>query len=199
MNNNIIIEVEPLINQDNRNNNTRILINFLNNNSISILRILMNVGWFLTSIIIFIQNYNNLCKYYLEYLPMVLSIHSLITLCILICEMFCREYNSLLYINICKSFNRLFDYGFIIYYIFCFSTNECKGLNDEFYRFIYIYFWIEYIFQILIIALLIFLIKCGMRCLFPRSIMRIINNLPIRLGASDEELNKLDYYKYANC
>jgi hypothetical protein len=95
-----------------------------------------------------------------------------------------------------KLFNKFFCAGIIIFSVVTYpQSNKCESLN---YIFIYLYVLIEYVFIVFIICLIIIIIKCGflLGCFNINNIIRIITDIPVRLGASDDELNKLQVIKY---
>ena len=187
-----IIEAQPLINNSRRGS----YLNFILRNFYLILRFIFGLVWIVLGTILFIQNYNKHCKYELEYCPLIIVFNCILKIYDIFMDLKMNltlgRYNPKSKI---KRIYNLIDLIMLMYFIFFNET--CDGASKYVYICLYTYLFFEYVLMIFIFLVALCIIKCGsIFCLHNIIISNINNNIPLRLGASDEELQNLNYYKY---
>ncbi|XWV26120.1 RING finger domain protein [Tupanvirus soda lake] len=96
--------------------------------------------------------------------------------------------------NICASLKTGFYclFGFI----FLFLLSDIDNRNASI--FLWAFFIIEYVFVLILIILVWIIISCKCSIFYPILIIEIANGIPIQIGATDAELNKLNYCKFVD-
>lgn len=202
MNNDVIVDVvlennvlenDSLLRRRRVNRRGNVLAIF-RSNSYQIVKLIIQIGWFISGIVISSLEFYSSCKYNSQYLPLLITLNSLFGICSILNQIFINRNSNNWKIKLSSLvmfINKVLDLLIIFYVSFLFQS--CSSINDIF---IISYFLEEYIFSTLIIIFIVFIVKCGMRVLFPSFMIRAIDNLPIRLGASDDELSKILDYKF---
>jgi len=166
-----------------------------------LLKILIQISYLITGVIIFLLNIDTTCNDLLPYLPLIISLNSFLTIIHIIdSKLISRSDLSRIrhyFGKFILTFNKLvsmFIIGYAItYFIF---TDNCNQHLPQVFHFLIAYLIIEYLLIGIIILLLFIIIRCGVRLFFPHLVLRLFNEFPMRLGATDEDLLKLNSYSF---
>lgn len=154
---------------------------------VPLIRLIMQLSYIAIGITQFILNYGKTC-YNAEYMVLVVAFNSLMSMIHIINESFYNSQGN--GTRIPKLINRILIIAFLIYIFF----SDCKNLKDEYY-FVVAYVAVDYALAFLIIAIFIGMIYCGMRICCPNMVIGFVRDMPIRIGASDEEISGLKLYE----
>lgn len=169
---------------------------------IMIFKFIKQLAFLIIGIILYCQSYDNTCGF-LSQVPLLISFNCVFVICYYIMKDFFRQNNiSRCRYNLIRSLTMSTYITSSFLCIYCIMTftdtfKECDELSIN-KNFLLFYIFIEFLLPTLLSIILVFIIYCGLRMCFPNYLMMLPNNLPIRLGASDEELNKLISFKYNN-
>lgn len=99
---------------------------------------------------------------------------------------------------ICRQRLRGTTYLFYIVTYICFIFNSEDACDSQklIYYYCMIYILVELFSLLIMVSLLLLVIRCGAYCCCPLVLLDTVQDMPIRLGASDEDLNHLTEYTY---
>lgn len=187
----------------NDTNNTNNTNNLNNNRSItcvipccSLIRLLMQITYCTISGIQLYSNKGKTCAHYFEYIPVFIIINCIATsIRIIIDTWFEQEQSTSLTIHNLTRLSKFVNTTFIALFIACLIFFKCDGFDNEYYLLI-TYFCIEYGLIFVLFIMLLVLICCSISIPHMLHIIRFSRHIPIRIGATDDEINKLKMYKF---
>ncbi|XWV24872.1 putative E3 ubiquitin-protein ligase At4g11680-like [Tupanvirus deep ocean] len=121
------------------------------------------------------------------------------SLCCIYCNIYLYKYDqntpnncyTIIY-NLCVSLKTGFYCLFV--FVFLFLSSDINSKNTEI--FLWTYFILEYVFVFILVIFAWIVILCKCRIFYPILIIEIVNTIPIQIGATDNELDKLNYCKF---
>lgn len=163
------------------------------------LRMIMQMFYIVIGIYLYWTNEDK-CSNKVEYIPLLIAIASFLKIYNLYYDGYVSRQNRERCVNqlnsVIKFINNLFYYFFVIYFVvITFNGEGCIKLINL-YTFLLWYIIIEYICALVVVVIFISLITCGLRVCFPHILIGTLQNIPFRIGASDDSIDKLSVYKY---
>ena len=181
---------------------TRSCCSFIMTDFYSLIIIFTKICWITAGTYLIITNLY--LDNYLKYIVLAIVINSAINLYRLIDQLLIK-YNQQRNITIstyrittnkvCVHINFAFYY---IYAFFAISLVFIPLVKNALFILMVVYAIVEYGGFVMILLLIFALLRCGLRNCFPHMFIQIMNNSPIRFGASDEQLANLNYCVYNN-
>ena len=150
------------------------------------------LGYTITGLIFLVQFYDNFCGYMIIN-PVLIIINTFLLILSYSLENFNQRFITLKKIIAIIS---TIIFLYLVTYIFIFLDHQkCTELTPI-RDFVIFYLIIDYVLPTVLIILLYFTVWLGIRICCPHYLIRIMNNSPIRTGASDSELEQLNSIKF---
>jgi Ring finger domain len=162
----------------------------------SLIRLAMQIVYCTLSGIQLYSHKGKSCPHYFEYVPLFIIINCIATsIRIIIDTWFEQQQLTSLIIHNLTRLSKFVNTTFIALFIICMIYFKCNGFENEYYLLI-TYFCIEYVSIFVLFILLLVLICCSISIPFVFQIIRFSRHIPIRIGATDDEINKLKMHKF---
>lgn len=182
------------------NNNQNYLyrcLNFTWDNFIEITQIFVNIIFSIVGSVLFLKNISSGCN--IIWLSFLIVMERLFeTGYILIAKN--TQSEDLLYKvgRVMNFIKRIMLWSIIIWFFILVNTeNPCQDITTSIWKFTLSYLAIVHLGIFFLQIILVFIISCGFRLLFPNLVLGAVRDFPVRIGASDNELDNLKTFTYS--
>lgn len=169
-------------------------------NFILIVMTLINSTFIITGFLLFFKHYSTECN--IIWLSLLIAFERIFEIINIINKNYFESNNNETF----RYFNKLIEFmrrilviAIVIWYILINnSSSDCVQAVSDVWKLALSYLIIIHIGLFIIQMILIFIIGCGLRLLFPNIMLGAMRSFPVRIGASDDELKNLKTYYFSD-